>query len=154
MLFVDMKTTFVLVNRNILLESMRGKKMREGLVVRCKKMLKEIVMRLKVRNKERRKFWTGREMRQGCPLNPRLFTLLIADLDEELVKGGGVMMGEKDLLFAYADDVALVTEDKRRIKEIIRVLKKYVERKELEVNLRKTKIMRCKKGSGRRKKVV
>lgn len=73
-LFVDMKT-FALVNRDILLESMRSKGVREGLVVRCEKMLKETVTRLKVRNKEGRKFWTGREMRQKCPLSPRLFTL-------------------------------------------------------------------------------
>lgn len=139
---MDMKTAFALVNRDILLKNMRSIEVREGLVVKCEKMLKETVTTLKVRNKEGRKFWTGRKMRQKCPLSPRLFTLLIAHLDEELEKEGGVMVREKDLFLAYADDVALVTKDEGRMKGMIRVLQKYVERKGLEVNMRKIKIMR------------
>lgn len=52
------------------------------------------------------------------------------------------MVREKDLLLAYADNVALVTKDEGRMKGMIRALEKYVERKGLEVNMRKTKIMR------------
>lgn len=40
MMFVDMKAAFDLVNREILVQTMRRKGVREDLVVRCKEILK------------------------------------------------------------------------------------------------------------------
>lgn len=45
-------------------------------------------------------------------------------------------------MVAHADDVALVAANERGMKRMIRVLKKYVKRTGLEVNVRKTKIMK------------
>lgn len=41
--FVDMKAAFDLVDREILVESMMKRGVREGLVMRCEKMLEETV---------------------------------------------------------------------------------------------------------------
>lgn len=40
---MDMKTVFDSVYKNILLESMRSRGAKEGLVVRCKEMMEETV---------------------------------------------------------------------------------------------------------------
>lgn len=82
---------------------------------------------------------------------------MLADLDEELEKGGWErvkLRWSKIFLLAYADDVALVAKDKEDMKEMIKELEKYVERKGLEVNVKKIKVMRCRRGGGRWKKVV
>lgn len=83
-LFVDMKAAFDSVDRGVLVESMRRRGVREGLVSRCEELLRETSSRVRVGDEEGSVFWTERGVRQGCPLSPCLFMLLIADLDEEM----------------------------------------------------------------------
>lgn len=56
------------------------------------------------------------------------------------------MEGRKIFSLAYTDDVAVIAEDEGRMKGMIRVLEKYVEGKSLEMNVEKTKLLRCRKG--------
>lgn len=45
---------------------------------------------------------------------------------------------------SYADDIVLLTEDEEGMRSIIGRLEKYLERKGLELNTNKTKVIRCK----------
>lgn len=47
---------------------------------------------------------------------------------------------------AHADDIAVMAEDEKEIKGVMDKLEKHLEKKGMELNVRKTKIMRCKKG--------
>lgn len=83
-------------------------------------------------------------MRQGCPLSPFLFNVLIGDIEEALGrdKVGGVRIGgEKLKVLGYADDLVLLTEEEG-MRWLLKRLEKYCEEKGLEVNTRKTKIIR------------
>lgn len=53
---------------------------------------------------------------------------------------------------AYEDDMALIAEDEEGMRAMIARLEGYLERKRLEVNVDKTKVMVFKKVRGRRKK--
>lgn len=85
-LFVDLKATFDSVNRKVLTDTMRGRGTREGITGRVVKLLRETRSRVRVRGEMGESFWTARDVRQGCPLNPLLFTLLIVDMEEEMRK--------------------------------------------------------------------
>lgn len=62
--------------------------------------------------------------------------------------------GKKIFSLAYADDIAIVAEEEVGMKGMIKTLEGYVEQKGLEVNVEKTKVMRCRRGGGRQKKIV
>lgn len=101
-------------------------------------------------------FWTVKGVKQGYPLSPSLFTLLFADIDKVLEKGGWgrVKLGERKIYtLAYTDDIAVMAEDEKKIKGVMGKLEKYLEEKEMELNVRKKKIIRCRKEGGRWKKI-
>lgn len=67
-MFVDLKAAFNSVDRGILIRAMRERGVREGLIGRCEEVLREMICRIKVGEREGEKFWTGRGVRQGCSL--------------------------------------------------------------------------------------
>lgn len=89
-------------------------------------------------------------------MSPCLFTLLLTDLDDVLEEGceGIKVGGRKIYSLAYADNVAVVAKDKNGLKGMIKRFEKYVDGKGLKVNVEKPKVMKCKKGRGRWKKVA
>lgn len=60
-----MKADFDSVDREILIESIRKRGVRGGLVVRCEELLRKTVSRVRVGNKEGNSFWLERGVRQG-----------------------------------------------------------------------------------------
>lgn len=60
---------------------------------------------------------------------------------------------ERIYTLAYADDVVLTAEEEKRMRSIIEMLGRYLERKELELNAVKSKMMRFRKGDRRKKKM-
>lgn len=74
----------------------------------------------------------------------------------ELKKGGwgGIRLGEEKIYtLAYADDVVLIAEDEGGMKSMMVKLENYLEKKGLELNAEKSKIMRYRKRGGRIKKM-
>ncbi|XP_071572942.1 uncharacterized protein [Temnothorax nylanderi] len=150
--FVDLRAAFDSVDRGVLIKAMRERGIREGLVRRTEEILRETKSRVRVGNEIGEEFWTGRGVRQGCPLSPLLFNIMLADMEEEMgrVKGGGIRLGGKRIYtLAYADDVVLIAEDEDQMRSMLERLEGYLGRKRLELNVEKTKIMRFKKGGGR-----
>lgn len=95
-------------------------------------------------------------MRQGCLLNPTLFNWLTADLEQEMRKGGwgGIKLGKEKVYFlSYADNMMLLAEEEDKMRKLLERLEGYLNKKGLKPNLSKIRIMRFRKGGGRKKKV-
>jgi hypothetical protein len=147
--FVDLKAAFDSVDREVLGKAMRERGVREGLRCRIEEVYRETRSRVRVGEIMGESFWTARGVRQGCPMSPHLFNLMIADVEEVLSRGGwgGIKLGnEKVYCLAYADDMVLLAEDEEGMAHMMGKLEGYLEEKRLEVNVEKTKVMRFRRG--------
>jgi len=54
---------------------------------------------------------------------------------------------------AYADDIVLLAEEEEEMRNMLERLEGYLERKGLELNAGKTKVMRFREGKGRLSKM-
>jgi len=151
-LFVDLKTAFNSVDREVLIEALRERGVSEGLVERIEEVLRETKSRVRVGKELEQSFWTARGVRQGCPLSPLLFIILLADLEEEMkkVKWGRIRLGGRRVYdLEYADDMVLLAEGEEEMRSMIERLERYLDKKRLELNAEKTNIKRFRKGGGR-----
>lgn len=130
---------------------MRECGIREGLTVRQavrKQVIRETKSRMRIGKEIGESFWTARGMRQGCPLSLILFNILMAEEQMGRVKWG-VKLGEGRIYtLAYAD-MMLLAENEEEMRSMIERLEVYLDRKRLELNTEKTKIVRFRKGGGR-----
>lgn len=58
--------------------------MKKGLVRRVEEILKETRSKARIGKRVEENFWTAKGVRQGCPLSPLLFNILLADIEEEM----------------------------------------------------------------------
>ena len=88
---------------------------------------------------------------EGCCLSPLFFALFISDFDT-ISEGRGVEFedeaGNKKKIFylAFADDIGLICKDPEEMKSALKSLEAYCQRKELVINVPKTKILTFGKG--------
>lgn len=98
----------------------------------------------------------GKKGETGMPTEPGYVQSPNGEFGEgyEKRKMGKDEVGDgKVYTLAYADDVVLTAEEEKRMRSIIEILGSYLERKELELNAVKSKIMRFRKGGRRKKKM-
>jgi len=122
-----------------------------GLRKRIAEIYEETRYRVRIGENYGKRFWTKKGVRQGCPLSPTLFNKMIADLERELGEEGVreiILGGERLRILGYADDIIIMTEEKKGMRWLLRKLERYLDRKSLVLNVEKTKIIKF--GKGRR----
>lgn len=150
--FVDLKGAFDSVSRDVLWKAMESRGIRKGLIERVKEAYREVKCRMRFGKEFGKPFWTCKGIRQGCPLSPHLFNILIADLDETFKKeefGGVKIEQEKICSLVYADDIVLLAEEENEMEDMISILEEYIDEKKLIVNVRKTEVVRFENKVGR-----
>ena len=85
----------------------------------------------------------GRGVLQGCPLSPTLFNIYLEDLMKNcfLTTGGINIRGRRIKFIRFADDMALLAEDERMLKNMLMQLNDRCEDYGMKINMSKTKAM-------------
>lgn len=89
------------------------------------------------------------------PVESDVIQYLHRDLGEELKRGqiGGVGLNKKRIWsISYADDMIILAETERELKDMMKRMRKYLERKRLILSEEKSEVMVFEKGRGRMKK--
>lgn len=157
---IDLKAAFDSVDRRIMRRRLEEGGVSGNLRERIMEIYEETKCVVRTNGEYGKEFWTRKEfwkgVRQGCPLSPLLFNIMMGDLEERLgmdIIGGVEVGGEKLKVLAYADDLVILAEDEEGMRWLLKRLERYCDEKGLEVNAGKTKIIKFKKGGGRGRKM-
>lgn len=153
--FVDLKAAFDSVNRELLMEKIWEVGIRGKMYKMIKEIYRENYAEIRLEKKCTERFVTTTGVRQGCALSATLFDIFIDDVDKEWEeKGiGGTNIGRTKIkAMKYADDIAVIAEDARGLKKMLKGMEKYMEKKKLKVNAKKTKVIVFRNGGRRGKK--
>jgi len=144
-LFADMRAAFDNMDREILWEDMKKKGMNRQLIGRIEKIYEETEVVIRTRKGYTEEFKTRKGVRQGCVMSPILFNVYMADLDNRLRErdiGGVGISGHRVWSLAYADDIALVANNREAMVDMMQTFKRFLREKKLELCVEKTKVLK------------
>ena len=141
MAFVDLEKAFDRVPREVVWWALRSLGVDEWLVSVIKAMYADTSTMVKLGGKVSNGFGVRVGVHQGSVLSPLLFIIVL----EALSRG---FRGGLPLELLYADDLVLLADSEEGLLDKLRKWKVGMEEKGLRVNMNKTKVMRCRDGSG------
>jgi hypothetical protein len=145
MAFVDLEKAFDRVPREVVWWALRSLGVDEWLVSVIKAMYADTSTMVKLNGKMSKGIRVRVGVHQGSVLSPLLFIIVLEALSRKF--RGGLPM---ELL--YADDLVLMAESEELLVEKVRRWKVGMEERGLKVNMGKTKVMRCRDGTGQTQK--
>lgn len=146
--FVDFKKAYDTVHRDILIARLQKLGLSGNILHALTSMYYDVRLAAKVDGEVGPSFSTTCGVKQGDPLSPLLFGILIDEFEawlEKYMPGKGVRVGERMmcvlLLLLYADDLALLAESAEELQEELDLLQKFCVARGLTVNTSKTEVV-------------
>ena len=139
--FLDLKKAYDMVSHELLVKKLKRKGLGNKFINYIENMYKSTKMKVKMGDIVSEEFIYERGVRQGCPTSPLLFNIFIDDLldDIEPIEVEGLASGFKGLMFA--DDTVVAAKDFDDLRCKLKIIERWMEDNEMEVNPSKCGIM-------------
>ena len=142
-IFLDQEKAFDRVNHDFLYKTMRAFGIGPAFIRWVRQIYSNASTRIKVNGFLSDNITLNRGVRQGCPLSPLLYVLIIEILALQLRKNpdivGFTVGGEKIVSLHYADDAIITIIQNKCFKEVIKELTELEQASGAKVNYTKTK---------------
>jgi hypothetical protein len=143
--FVDFKKAFDSIDRNILMQRLQQLGVHGSMFATLKSMYSHVSCSVRMHGRLGPSFASHTGVKQGCPLSPVLFGLLIDAIEAYFSKhlpGVGVSIAHALVqVLLYADDLALCASSADDLAAMLRVLENFCKEVSMEVNTAKTEIV-------------
>ena len=169
MAFIDLKKAYDSVSRSLLMDILRAEGLPEKLVVLIEKLYAKTSLKIRIKQEIGRGVDISTGVRQGCVISPVLFNLFLnfilklirPQLEERGVKlcyriGDSLFKLDKEGMlemnewaFAYADDLVLLSDEKEKLHESLRIFDQAVADAGMEMSVAKTKVMQTGNEAGK-----
>ena len=142
--FIDYSLAFDSTIREAIQTALHANKIPPKLINLVQLTLENTTAKVKVNNTTSTNFKINRGVKQGDPLSPTLFNMVIDSALTQLDTKGNISTRLKQLL-AYADDIIITTRTKGALTEALHLLKTSSKEVGLKINEEKTKYLKCSK---------
>ena len=144
LVFIDLAKAFDTVSHKSIDKGLQRKGVPEEVIETIMGMYTHATTTLTVGGKSTRKIQINAGVKQGCPLSPLLFNLVIDELLEKLRTMKIGIKIDKELLncMAFADDLVLLTEERIHMQILIEETKRFFDDKGLMANAGKCASLR------------
>lgn len=151
MAFLDIKAAYDQVDRAILWQSCRAKRIPEDVISMLQALFDRNRARVAVNGQESEEFPISSGVLQGSLLSPLLYSVFIDDLADALnasgVKCGVTIGGRPYRLLLYADDIVLLANSKAGLRKMLTVCEKHSADKRYRFNVAKCEVVASAPGS-------
>jgi hypothetical protein len=141
-IFIDYTYAFDSIKRNKILDSLTQYKIPPTLIRLVQLTMENTMAKVKVNNTYTSEFRVERGVKQGDPLSPTLFSLVINTVIRKIDLRSNISMRLRQLI-AYADDILIKARTKQSLMDTFQQLKNYSLEVGLTINEKKTKYLKC-----------
>lgn len=143
--FIDFKKAYDSVDRELLWRCLENLGMHGDMLQSLRDMHADVQMKVRLNGGLGEGFTAGRGVRQGDPLSPLLFGLLIDRFEAFLTErhgDEGVQMGQQLLrLLLYADDLVLLANSRQQAQGMLNTLREFCVATCMTVNVAKSEVV-------------
>ena len=143
--FIDFSKAYDRVDRALLWRVLRGCGLHGRALSTVQAMYESVRMQVRMRGKLGPAFESGVGVKQGCPLSPLLFGILVDRLEpflERRCPGAGARLATQlARALLYADDVVLTSESAAGLRSMLQALEVFCKANSLFVNTSKSEVV-------------